>query len=147
MGSASLVIVLSAFLAMGAFVATPAIAQSSGEEEEAYVEVPPQPEGQLAKPDAQIRKRYSDPRGAFAEIMPDVYVKLKGKRARRMARFARWNQGLDGDRLAVYISEGYPYYRHYVNYGGVRTEVWNYRQKGISYVFSREGDLLETSIY
>jgi hypothetical protein len=112
-------------------------------------EVPPQPGEGLADPDAAIRQRDSEPPSVadYAEIMPGVYVKVKGKRGRRMARFARWNQGLDGDRLRVYTEVGYPYYRHYENDGGVRTEHWSYREKGITFVFSREGDLIEARIF
>ena len=108
---------------------------------------PPQPQDQLADLDANIRHRDSEPPNTFAEIMPGVYVHVKGSRERRMVRFARWNQGLDGDRLRVYETEGYPFYRHYDLYAGTRTEVWSYRTKGITYVFSSEGNLLETRIY
>ena len=64
-----------------------------------------------------------------------------------MARFAKWNQGLDGDRLLVYMKEGYPYYRHFVSDTGMRTEVWTYRERGVTYVFSDEGRLMETRIF
>lgn len=160
MGSASSTIAGVAFLiAASGALASPAGAQdepgrvtveTSAEARtvsEFYRQIPPQPTRQLARPDAPIRQRYGDPPGTYAEILPDVYVKMKGKRARRMARFARWNQGLDGDRLSVYSYEGYPYYRHYENDGGVRTEHWTYRERGITYVFSEDGFLLETRIF
>jgi Ni/Co efflux regulator RcnB len=137
MGSASTISALVLVLAVGTVMPSLAGAQ----------ETPPQPEEPLAKPDAAIRQRDSEPPASYAEIMPGVYVHLKGKRARRMARFARWNQGLDGDRLEVYRTVGYPYYRHYELNGYERTEHWSYREKGITYVFSSEGRLLETRIY
>ena len=164
MGSASRTIGLAALLvAMGGFLGSQAIAQEGPEEareaeispqeqawqeaQELFRQIPPQPQGQLALPDAPIRERYGAPPGKFAEVMPDVYVKIKGERGRRMARFARWNQGLEGDRLLVYMKEGFPYYRHYLNDGGIRTEVWNYRERGVSYIFSKDGRLLETRIF
>jgi hypothetical protein len=82
----------------------------------------------------------------FVEIQPGIFVAVKGSRDRRLVRYARWVQLLDGDRLAVYEEEGYPVYRHYVREMGTRTEIWNYREKGISYVF-RDGNLIETRLY
>ena len=164
MGSASRTIVLAALLvAMGGFLGSPAMAQEGPEEardveispqeqawqeaQELFRQIPPQPQGQLALPNAPIRERYGAPPGKYAEVMPDVYVRVKGKRGRRMARFAKWNQGLDGDRLLVYMKEGYPFYRHFVSDTGLRTEVWTYRERGVSYIFSRDGRLLETRIF
>lgn len=164
MGSASKTVALTALLvAMSGFLGSQAIAQEDPTEareaeispqdqtwqeaQELFRQIPPQPEGQLSLPHAPIRERYGAPPGRYAEVMPDVYVRVKGKRGRRMARFARWNQGLDGDRLLVYMTEGYPYYRHYLNDAGVRTEHWSYRERGVSYIFSRDGRLLETRIF
>jgi len=137
MGSASTISALVLVLAVGTVMSSLAGAQ----------ETPPQPEGTLAAPDANIRQRDSEPPPSYAEIMPGVYARMKGKRARRMVRFARWNQGLDGDRLEVYKTVGYPYYRHYELNGSDRTEHWSYREQGITYVFSSEGGLLETRIF
>lgn len=138
MGSASTIGALALVLLAGTVLPSVARAQETP---------PPQPEETLAAPDAAIRERDAEPPASYAEIMPGVYVHLKGKRARRMARFARWNQGLQGDRLEVYETDGYPYYRHYELNGDVRTEVWSYREKGITYVFSSDGALIETRIY
>jgi len=77
------------------------------------------------------------------EIQPGVFVTVHGARERRMVRYARWIQLLEGDRLAVFEKEGYPLYRHYELDAGRRTEHWTYPKKKITYVFE-DGRLLGT---
>ena len=75
-------------------------------------------------------------------IEEQVLMAVKGKRERRQVRAARWRRSLTGDRLEVYLREGFPLYRHFESDSGVRTEHWTYRQKGVSYVF-KAGELIQ----
>ena len=68
---------------------------------------------------------------------------VKGQRERRQVRAARWRQSLSGDRLEVYDQEGFPVYRHYESYAGIRSEHWTYRENRVTYVF-KAGELIQT---
>ena len=76
----------------------------------------------------------------YVQVAPGVWVAVKGEKERRQVRFARWLDGLTGDRLAVYEIVGFPTNRHFENYAGDRTEHWIYADLGLLYVF--RGDVL-----
>ena len=76
----------------------------------------------------------------YVQVAPGVWYAVKGEKERRQVRFARWLDGLTGDRLAVYEIVGFPTNRHFENYAGDRTEHWLYADLGILYVF--RGDML-----
>ena len=76
----------------------------------------------------------------YVEVAPGIYVAVKGAKERRQVRFARWVDGLQGDREAVYEAEGFPTHRHFETQAGDRTEHWVYPERGLVYVF--RGDVL-----
>ena len=71
----------------------------------------------------------------YVEMAPGVFQAVRGEKERRQVRFARWLDGLSGDRLAVYEAVGFPTNRHFENYAGDRTEYWLYADLGLSYIF------------
>lgn len=76
----------------------------------------------------------------YVEVTPGVYIAVKGEKERRQVRFARWADGLRGDRQAIYESEGFPTHRYYETASGDRREDWVYPDQGLIYVF--RGDTL-----
>jgi hypothetical protein len=76
----------------------------------------------------------------YVEVAPGVYVAVKGEKERRQVRFARWVDGLRGDRQAVYETEGFPTHHFYETAAGDRTEQWVYTERGLVFVF--RGDVL-----
>ncbi|HYV50555.1 MAG TPA: hypothetical protein VE910_01530 [Dongiaceae bacterium] len=82
----------------------------------------------------------------YVEMAPGVFQAVRGEKERRQVRFARWVDGLSGDRLAVYDAVGFPTNRHFENYGGDRTEHWLYADLGALYIF-RDDVLIETRLF
>jgi hypothetical protein len=78
----------------------------------------------------------------YVEVAPGVFQAVRGEKERRQVRFARWLDGLSGDRRAVYDAVGFPTNRHFENYAGDRTEHWLYADLGVLYVF-RDDVLIE----
>ena len=82
----------------------------------------------------------------YVEMAPGVAQAVRGEKERRQVRFARWLDGLSGDRLFVYSSVGFPTNRHFENYAGDRTEHWLYADLGALYIF-RDGVLSEVRTF
>jgi len=82
----------------------------------------------------------------YVEMAPGVFQAVRGEKERRQVRFARWLDGLSGDRLAVYDAIGFPTNRHFENYGGDRTEHWLYADLGALYIF-RDDVLIEVRMF
>jgi len=82
----------------------------------------------------------------YVEMAPGVVQAVRGEKERRQVRFARWLDGLSGDRRFVYDSVGFPTNRHFENYGGDRTEQWLYADLGALYIF-RDGVLIEVRTF
>jgi hypothetical protein len=81
----------------------------------------------------------------YVEVSPGIFIAVKGMKERRQVRFARWTEGLDGDRLEVYLAEGFPTHRHFESDLGARTEHWSYPARGLTYVF-RDGILIDVRV-
>lgn len=72
-----------------------------------------------------------------------VSIPVDSAKERKQVRYARLLLLLDGDRLHVYRTEGWPTARRRVDFAGSVTEHWIYDDKHITYVF--QGDrLIET---
>ena len=82
----------------------------------------------------------------YVEMAPGVFQAVRGEKERRQVRFARWLDGLSGDRLFVYNSVGFPTNRHFENYAGDRTEHWLYADLGALYIF-RDDVLIEVRTF
>ena len=82
----------------------------------------------------------------YVEMAPGVVQAVRGEKERRQVRFARWLDGLSGDRLFVYNSVGFPTNRHFENYAGDRTEQWLYADLGALYIF-RDDVLIEVRTF
>lgn len=76
----------------------------------------------------------------YIEVEPGVYFAVKGARERRQVRMARWVDGLEGDRAAVFAAHGMPTFRHQELEAGRTTEIWSYAEGRRTYVF--RGDRL-----
>ena len=82
----------------------------------------------------------------YVEMAPGVVQAVRGEKERRQVRFARWLDGLSGDRRAVYDAVGFPTNRHFEDYAGDRTEHWLYADLGVLYIF-REDVLIQTRTF
>lgn len=76
----------------------------------------------------------------YVEVSPGVFLAVKGQRERRQVRMARWIDGLEGDRAAVFGEQGFPTFRHLELQTGRSLEIWSYPATGVTYVF--EGNRL-----
>lgn len=76
-----------------------------------------------------------------------VTIPVHGAKARKQVRRALWLLKLEGDRLDVYLDEGYPRHRYRENYAGRTRELWSYPESGLAYIFNEQGDLIDTRIY
>ena len=72
-----------------------------------------------------------------------VTIPVKGKKERKQVRYARLKLLLEGDRLQVYRTKGWPTHRRREDYAGSVTELWIYDAQRMTYIF-KEGRLIET---
>jgi hypothetical protein len=73
-------------------------------------------------------------------------IAVKGAQERKQVRHALWLLMLGGDRLEVYLAEGYPSHRHRENHAGITRELWSYPKSRTTYIF-KDGNLIGTQLY
>ena len=76
-------------------------------------------------------------------VQYSVIIPVKGKKERKQVRYARLRLLLEGDRLHIYQTEGWPTHRRREDFAGSITELWIYDPQRITYIF-KDGLLIET---
>ena len=70
-----------------------------------------------------------------AVVTENGWTKLRGADERNQVRHRMWQAMLEGDRLAVYTTQGHPTYRYFELIGQERRELWSYPEEHTQFVF------------